>query len=220
MNLWYFLFPKTIKLPDSKYNRNISVNLYGSQPTLFVDGLIESGNILTHIWKVGLRRLIPRHFHPQHILLLGLGGGSNAELVSTLYPHAQITAVEIDPYMETIARKYFGLSKIKNLRVIICDALDYINSLSKESHYDLILVDCFVGKYIPDKFATLDFVKQCFDHSDYTLINRIFWREHHPKTIEVMQNLSRHFFFVKTHTWSNVVICPIQYARHNIFNKV
>ena len=179
---------------------------YFLQPTLYVDGLIESGDILTRIWKTGIKRLIPRTFIPKKILLLGLGGGSNTLLVSKLYPKAEITAVEIDPFMKEVGEKYFGLKKVKHLQIVIADALDYVNKFTDKDQYDLVLVDCFEGKYIPKKLENLDFMDKLKNHSRYTLINRIHWYDHHESTMNFIRHLNTRFFFVNAYTLSNVLI--------------
>ena len=212
MSFRHIFFPQTIKFPDTKFNHRISLRRYFLQPTLYVDGLIESGDILTHIWKTGIKKLVPRHFTPRSILILGLGGGSNTLLVSRLYPKARITAVEIDPLMVEIGQKYFGLNKVKNLEIIIGDALDFARDLPAGRHglrteiYDLILVDCFEGKYIPKKLEDLDFLQSLKDHSRYTLINRIHWYDHHRPTMDFMKSLSTRFVFATASTMSNLII--------------
>jgi len=171
-----------------------------------VDGLIESGFILTHIWKTGLKNLIPKAFKPKSVLLLGLGGGSNAKLVSRFYKDAKITAVEIDSGMVDIARKFYRLDKIKNLEIVIGDALDYVMNLPETPKFDIVLVDCFVGKYIPKKFENLEFVAKLKTCSRFVLINRIYYQEHHEATMSFVRSLASKFFFIKTHTGTNVVI--------------
>lgn len=206
MSFRHLFFPKTIKFPDSEFNHNISINLYFSQPTLHVDGLIESGDILTHIWKTGMKKLVPKYFTPKTILILGLGGGSNTLLVRRLYPKSHITAVEIDPFMVEISKNYFGINKIKNLNIIVDDALDFAANLKPKDHYDLILVDCFEGKYIPKKLEDLNFMRRLKDHSRFTLINRIHWYDHYQPTVNFMRSLSTHYVFVTARTVSNLII--------------
>ncbi len=205
MSLRHLLIPQTVKFEDTPYNRQISLHCYFRQPTLIVDGLIESGDILTHIWKTGLRNLIPKSFIPKNILILGLGGGSNTLLVSHLYPEAKITAIEIDPLMASISKKYFGLDKVKHLKIIIADALPFVRDLSSEN-YDLVLVDCFEGKYIPKKLENLDFIQSLKDHSRFVLINRIFWYDYHQPTLSFLRSLATRFFFITAHTRSNLLI--------------
>jgi spermidine synthase len=206
MTLLNFFIPETIKFPDSPYNKNIILTRYFNTSLLLVDGLIESGDILTQIWTAGIKQLIPKSFRPQSVLLLGLAGGSNAKLVSRYYPRAKITAVEIDPFMVEIGEKYFGLGKIKNLEIVVADALDYVNEFKKDTHFDLVLVDCFEGQYIPEKLEDLDFHQKLRDHSRFTLINRLWWFQYKDSTLRFLRSLSTRFFFVKTHTRSNLII--------------
>lgn len=206
MSLRYLFFPKTIHLPDSKYNKNISLHLYLGQPTLIVDGLIQSGDILSHIWKVGIKKLLPKSFIPQSVLILGVGGGSNTLLVRKLYPDAEITAVDIDKAMLDIGFKYFGIDKIQNIKFVTSDAIKFVDKFTSKTYYDLVLVDCFEGKYIPHKLEDLGFIGKLKNHSRHTLINRIYWYDHYLDTMHFLCKLATKFFYVTTKTRSNIII--------------
>lgn len=212
MRFLRLFFPRQTNFPNTPFNKNIHLVQGLGEPVLVVDSLIESGRLLTDIWRIGLQAHLPRSFSPQKVLLLGLGGGSNAHLVRRLYPQAKITAVEIDPQMVEIAKKYFKINKIKNLQIVIADAEKFVNNLSstvdnlQSKPYDLILVDCFEGKYIPKSLQTLNFAKKLYSLGRYILINRIWWNEHHLETVFFLRNLSKHFFYLKTHTQTNIVV--------------
>lgn len=206
MNILNLFIPRTYKFPDSHYNKNISVLTYLNSTTLLVDSLVESGDIMTHIWKKGIKKLLPQSFKPRQILLLGLAGGCNAHLINRFYPEAHITAIEIDPFMVKLGKKFFHLDQVKNLKIIIADALDYANNLQEKDQFDLVMVDCFVGKQIPEKLESVSFFKKLKDHSRYVLINRLWWRQEYQKSAQVLRILSTHFFVIKTHTISNAVI--------------
>lgn len=199
------------KLKDTKYNKNISVVNGFGEPTLIVDGLVESGHILTHIWKTGINYHLPSDYVPKKVLLLGLGGGSNAIFVHKKYPDAKITVVEIDSFMVDLANKYYKLNKkVPQLDIVIADALDFVNKLSlndpQSMIYDLVLVDCFEGKWIPKKLENLEFIQKIYNHSNYLLINRIWYHEHHSGTVRFMNSLSTKFVFSKVHTSTNVIL--------------
>lgn len=177
--------------------------------TLLVDGLIESGSVMRHIWKVGIKNLLPKKYIPKSVLLLGLAGGSNAHLINDLFPSSQITAVEIDPKMIDLAFKYFNLAKVRNLKIITADALDFAANLSKNDHYDLILVDCFCGQEIPKRLESLDFFFNLKEHSTYTLINRLWHLKYKVVSQYFLNDLSTKFQFVSTFTGTNLVISLI-----------
>jgi len=206
MSFLSLFYPQMRKLPDSRFNKNISLLQYLRSTTLFVDGLIESGDIMTTIWKKGIKSLLPKYFRPQKILLLGLAGGCNARLINQYFPKSQITAVEIDPYMVEIGKKYFRLGKVKNMEIVIADALTFVNELKAKDQFDLVMVDCFVGKAIPEKLESVAFFQKLKAHSRYVLVNRLWWYKDKIKSAQVMRNLSPYFFFTKVHTRSNVVI--------------
>jgi spermidine synthase len=205
MKLIDMLIPKSLKILNSKFNKNIEIFFGVGEPTLIVDGLVESGFLLTHIWKTGIKNLLPKTFKPKTILILGLGGGSNTKLVSKYFPEAHITAVEIDDQMVEIAQKYYGLDKVKNLKIIIGDAESFACNLRSEN-YDLILVDCFVGKLIPQALQKMSFINYLYNHGKYVLINRIWYNEHHLETVFFLRELSRHFFFLRAGTKTNVIV--------------
>lgn len=201
-----YFFPRRVHFPDSKFNKEIVVLDYGNSATLFSENLIESGPIMTQIWGAGLRRLLPTTFIPQTILLLGLGGGSNALLVARKFPQAKITGVDIDPVMVDIGRKFFGLSRLRNLKIVVADATAYVDHLGSADRFDLILLDCFAGQNFPKKLENLGFLQKLKNHGRYVLINHLWWHGYRSKTLAFMRSLSTRFFFIKTHTRTNTII--------------
>ncbi|HSV95074.1 MAG TPA: methyltransferase domain-containing protein [Spirochaetia bacterium] len=206
MSILRYFSPQKIKFPDSRYNKNISIQQFLNSTILFVDGLIESGDIMTHVWKRGIKSLLPKYFHPQKVLLLGLAGGCNAHLINHYFPKANITAVEIDPLMVELGKKYFKLGKVKNLKIIIADATSFIKKLSPNDQFDLIMVDCFIGQKIPKKLEDIEFLKQLKKHARFVLINRLWWQQEKNISSNFFRSIADHFFFTKTHTTSNIVI--------------
>lgn len=205
MSLFRLFFPRLIPLPDTDYNQRLFLNDCGlGEPTLVANGLIQSGTIMRHIWHTGLTQLLPPRFQPKTILLLGLGSGSNARLVSQRFPKAKITAVEIDPGMVDIARKHCHLDSIPNLKVVVDDAYHFARSNRQD--YDLILVDCFDGKYIPTHLEKISFYTSLRQHGRYLLTNRLWYGEHIPATRRFMSRLAKHFFYIEAHTSTNVII--------------
>lgn len=206
MSIINFFFPEKYVFPDSKFNKNIQVLNYLNSTTLIADGLVESGDVMTRVWKKAIKVLLPKSFHPKQILLLGLAGGCNARLLNRYFPNSHITAIEIDPFMIKMGERFFKLKKIKNLKIVIADALDYVNDLKEIDQFDLVMVDCFVGKTIPKKFESVAFLQKLKSHSRYVLINRLWWQDGKTITSNFFRSISSHFFFIKTHTSSNVVI--------------
>src|SRR5260221_13368900 len=78
-----------------------------------VNGLTQSGGILFEVWQSTLRRLQKTRPEFKNCLILGLGGGSVAKIVSKNWPNAKITGVDIDFVMVDLGKKYLGLDKIE-----------------------------------------------------------------------------------------------------------
>lgn len=97
------------------------------------------------------------------ILILGIGGGTSVSEFLYFYD-ANIDAVEIDPAVVDVAKKYFNLETSNpKLKVFIEDAKIFLKQTDKL--YDFIEVDVFQGgPYIPFFLATKEFYEELKPH--------------------------------------------------------
>lgn len=144
MSLSSYLIPQTIARFSSKYNQDIRVIEEAGRPKLLVNGSRQSGKYIEWLWKKAFAAFGP--LSASSILVLGVGGGSVIHILRRLYPQALIVGVDIDPQIIEIGKKYFGLSEVPNLELIAADAKDY----KITRRYDLVIVDLFIGRNIPD----------------------------------------------------------------------
>lgn len=151
----------------SKYNRNLKViKTWGMGIYIQAEGLTQSGGIVNSIWQSTLRKLKTENI--KKCLILGLGGGTAAQLILKIWPRVEVTGVDIDPIIVELGKKYLNL---KNVKIVVCDALKYpINQ-----KYDLILVDLFNGDEFPKKFETLKFFKS-LKNSKIVVFNRLYYK--------------------------------------------
>lgn len=91
----------------------------------------------------------------RRVLVLGLGGGSIPIYLHRFLPEAAIDAVEIDPGVIDVAKKYFGLRETSRLHLIESDGRVFLKRHAEP--YDLIIVDAFTGSYIPFHMMTKEF---------------------------------------------------------------
>src|SRR5881394_1790526 len=68
---------------------------------------------------------------PQRILILGLGGGTLPSAFQRLFPDAAIDAVEIDPAVVRVARKYFGFEQAPKTRVFEEDGRVFVKRMQR-----------------------------------------------------------------------------------------
>lgn len=205
MNLKQYLSPQVVGRFDSRINKNVELVQFGGNPRLDMGGLIQSGHIIEDIWQTAFKKLLPKNFSPQSVLILGFGAGSAARLVHRLWPNTSITGVEIDPQVINIAKKHFSIDTVPNLQIINADAYNFVYELGTKN-YELALVDCYLGDQIPDKLQQTDFFLKLKKHSGYVLINRLFWGSYQQPTLEFLDSLEQHFSTQTCRTPSNFII--------------
>jgi spermidine synthase len=100
---------------------------------------------------------------PEKILVLGLGGGVIPRELHHYFPEATVEVAEIDPDIPPIARRFFGFKPDEKLKVHVDDGRRFIQKqLRREAvpKYDLIVLDAFLGDYIPFHLMTREFLEE------------------------------------------------------------
>ena len=99
--------------------------------------------------------------NPQHILIIGLGGGTLPMAFHELYPNAIIDNVEIDPAVTKVAKEFFGFTPNQQIQVFDQDARVWVKRAAlKGNQYDIIVLDAFNGEYIPEHLMTQEFLQE------------------------------------------------------------
>ncbi len=147
---------ETVEERTSPYNGNIKV-IKGLEGTrIIVGGLSQSGWLVKKVWKDALKKIKKLKPDAKDILILGLGGGSIAELLQEYWPTSRKVGVDIDTEMVDLGRKYLGLDYVENLEVVIEEANSWIRK--NKQKFDLILVDLYQGGSIPKEFTEEKFM--------------------------------------------------------------
>lgn len=151
---------------NSPHNGRIVVLGGFEGPRILVGGLSQSGWLVRKIWQAALKRALQDLPRPENVLILGLGGGSSAELVQKYCPLAMILGIDIDSEIVDLGKKYLRLDNVNNLEILITDAREWVDKQTGKStqkipqKYDLILIDLFVGTKIPEYFKSEVFFKK------------------------------------------------------------
>ncbi|GIW69500.1 MAG: hypothetical protein KatS3mg101_0247 [Patescibacteria group bacterium] len=188
--------PKIIYEAESKYNGKIEVWEVGKTRKIKVEKIDQS---ISHksssanrlVWGKVVEILEENAPDLQKVLILGLGGGTMAHIISERFNHPEIVSVEIDPVMIDIARKFFDLDSIPNHRVIEADALrvtiepeDYD---LEEEYFNVVIVDIFNGEKYPDLGKSGNFiasVKRLVRPGGLLIFNRIYL-DHHQDDVNI-----------------------------------
>jgi spermidine synthase len=94
---------------------------------------------------------------PRRALLLGLGGGTVARLLSRRCPHTEMVGIERDETVLAVARADFGLDDVPRLTVVRADAFVWVPDAAEREPgvYDFICLDLFnAGRLAPGALAT------------------------------------------------------------------
>lgn len=177
----FSIFPKTIYRTTSPISGDILVKEQLGSLTLEVQGIIQSGGIVKGIWEKALKKVrstksIPKESREagevRSVLILGLGGGTVVQLIKSKWSEAEITAIEIDPEIIKIGKRFFNLNRFKDLKIVNADAIEFVgvcvdvsiheykNALGTTPRkFDLIIVDLYLGKKFLKKAESEKFLK-------------------------------------------------------------
>jgi spermidine synthase len=141
----FSLFKKPIK---SKIHGTITFLTIKGNKALRAGGVTHSGGEIWPMWQEVFKLIKNDESQIMNCLLLGVGGGDVLKIVQKQYSKAHITGVEIDPKMVEVATRDFGLTLQKNNKIIITDAIDWVNKHPGKK-YDLIINDLYIGPLNP-----------------------------------------------------------------------
>lgn len=89
------------------------------------------------------------------IVEIGSGGGRTTWYLHRFLPDSRVTAVELDPVVVELSRKYFGIKDEPNYALATADGRLYL-AQSKEK-YDVIMLDAYRGPFVPFHLLTREF---------------------------------------------------------------
>jgi len=87
---------------------------------------------------------------PMRALCLGLGVGAVPRLLRAAYPKIAVDAVDLEPAVVEAAKRYFRLETDRHLQVHVADARQFVGRSDVRGRYDLVFVDCWDSRAIPD----------------------------------------------------------------------
>lgn len=103
---------------------------------------------------------------PARVLFLGVGGGTGPKRFVHDYPSADVDAVDVDPMVLEVARRFFGLHEGTRLHLHAEDGRSFIRRSA--SKYDLIVIDAFTttryGSTVAPHLTTREFFHECAAH--------------------------------------------------------
>ena len=152
----------------------IDVGPYGR--SLMIDGVTQGGmskETGTSVYEfTEYLNFLSHRYHPhaKSALLLGLGSGLLAKQL--VLRGLSVTAAEVEPTMEAVARDWFDMPAA--VRVIPEDGRAWLNRTDEK--YDLVFLDAFAGENAPWYLTTKEAmaqIKRCLNPGGRLLINSV-----------------------------------------------
>ncbi|MEQ1862503.1 MAG: fused MFS/spermidine synthase [Chthoniobacteraceae bacterium] len=154
------LAPGIVFAKDTFYHR-ISVTESDTVRTLHLDSTMEGAQVIAtgelvfgyqHYWRLA-EVFCPRL---DRAVFLGAGAFGMPERMSLRFPDARITAVEIDPEVIGVGRRYFRLAEFANIHAVAADARRYLRT--SDDRFDFVFGDAYNGvQFVPPHLVTREF---------------------------------------------------------------
>jgi spermidine synthase len=132
------------------------VRLEEGRKVLRVGGVIQSVGVdaayVPDVWDA----MLPLE-RPHSALILGLGGGTIATLMTRRWGPLPIVGVEHDAAVAWLARSEFGLDALPNVEVCVADAFTYMHRCARR--FDAICVDLFVAGHMTHGVLASSFLR-------------------------------------------------------------
>ncbi|AOW13872.1 hypothetical protein LPB72_01315 [Hydrogenophaga crassostreae] len=97
---------------------------------------------------------------PQHILMIGLGGGSLPKFCHQHLPGSDITVVEIDPAVIALREQFDIPPDQADFRIVQADGADFVAAVD-DQRFNVILVDGFEAEQMAPVLGTQNFYDHC-----------------------------------------------------------
>lgn len=152
----YFWPIKVLEL-SSPLNPTLYLKYYQGQWLLETEDAIYSEGTRYRPLVLGFQKIKPELGKIQRVLMLGCGLGSGAMILQKMGFSPSITLVDKDPVILTCAQKILPESILSKAEFIATDAQEFL--ATSPQTYDLIVVDIFKGRKVPDFITSTSFLE-------------------------------------------------------------
>jgi spermidine synthase len=147
----------------------------------------------------------------KRVLVLGLGAGAITKRWHRDYPAMSIDAVEIDPVVIDVSKRFFSLQPDSQVHIYNQDARRFVQTSSEK--YDVVIVDCYYADSMPFHLTTSEFLSEVKAHMApggvlaYNVIGSIDGDN---------SKLFRSMYRTASGVWRNLTLFPIGFADNGL----
>jgi spermidine synthase len=143
-----------------------------------------SYGMLQKVFELEFKKINLKNRKIDNVLILGFGAGSVAYVIlEKLKMNCHIIGVEKDSKVISLGYKYFNTQRFKNTEIVCADAYDYL--MENKKHFDLIIVDVYIGNLVPEKMESAEFIdrlKNSIKDKGMVIFNKIIFDENTEKS--------------------------------------
>jgi spermidine synthase len=155
--------------------------------------------------------------HPDHVLMIGLGGAGFHRLFAASYPQATLQTVELDPKVLELTKDRLEFKPTDKTPVATMDGRLYVKR-SKEK-WDWIILDAFRGGFVPPHLKTQEFYREC---ADRLADNGVFVTNLHATTelyyadLKTLRTVFPQVVLFQTKGRGNVIACAVKFKSPDV----
>lgn len=191
-----YIYPIRIELTSSTINHCLEIAYVDGQLQLNTKNAIYSFGRHYTKFSNAFKQINFQERPIDKVLMLGFGSGTVATLLVDEYQiDCSIDAVEIDPVVIELGKKYFDTDRFTNLTIYNTDAIEFLRQCTKT--YDLLVMDVFLDINVPKPFRNSDFVsllKKSLAENGLLLFNMVGRSYKLKQQVREMHELLQHSF--------------------------
>lgn len=158
---WKSLLSHVWELPveklHSEISGNLDITLHRGEWKLSTDNAIYSYGRYYTSYAIAFRQLGITSRPVHSVLIMGCGIGSVARLLEKHPVIKHITALDIDPVMIDLAKKYWPEKLLDKTVFVVEDAAKWVRD-ANDFRFDLLIADIFIDDVTPSEFLDAVFL--------------------------------------------------------------
>ena len=154
--------------------------------------------------------LVLAFINPQHVTILGLGGGSLLHSLHYLFPKCTILSIELRKKVFEVALDFFLIPTQPNLNILISDAKLAIRQCADQST-QIIFADMYQSYGMNPFQIQRKFIQQC-----YRALNDTGWL---VVNYHQLPELNSSFIHCLQHYFGEIFVCPAYSGNYILFAR-
>ena len=190
-----FIYPFTVELDKSEINPVLEIVLSDGKYNLNSKNTNYSFGTLHLLFRKIFRKINLDWSNIKYVLILGFGTGSVAKIIKSYNPDCDIVGVEIDQKVINLGEKYFDTGNLLRTQIICENGYNYVFSTNRK--FDLVIIDVFIDRKVPDEFETKTFlfaVKEILNNNGGVIFNKVIYNREFNAQIPVLKSFYEECF--------------------------